>query len=855
MRNRQAHQLPFLLFVTGLVAVFSSCDDSWRRGKLDGSWSSVDPLSIPIEKRSQEFQKGNLVANPSFEKGNLSNNDTTKNALTIENWEFVGDTIAWVRETENGNYRTDGDYVVKINRSNASENDSTGCGILSDFIPVIPGNYELWMSLKLSNISNPESRLGTKIYRTVNIRMQYFDKNKKPVSPLVTYPYTQSKIDAGFKGYGFSNFWAIDTMSWVRYFAHSYNYPFSEGDMPDGTSFVRIFIGLKGNGTLWVDNVNMHYSKWNFTPLERMDSLMQKSLTAYDLLLPTPKRIGNKQPLEIKPTDLFAIVAEANAKAPISAGIELLQNQLIKLNHKNTVDLLTKMPENGNEYKLIFEFQQLKLTDNSAYHPQGYSIRCSGKSSKHIEITANDAIGLYYAASTLAQLTDTVNNVFFAADIEDWPDFTGRSFLLASWNDSTEMMNDYNSMQQMSMLRFNKAYIGYGQTRNRKNWYSPDQLYKQGVARIGDWCKTTGTCQLAVMVNPYYHFDYEMKVSEIPDSLKNIWIHDEKGMKTLSDVFKISLDAGATTIMLMADDFVPHEKSYRKLYSLWSENDKEMHRTLAHAQAYMINFINKWLSQNYPDTRFEFCPPWYLNEFIDKSRGMADGYFDELISSIPKEVAIIWTGNTVRSLVIDEVDLQRYMQYSGRTPMLWDNTIYARSLDGIYGGYPAYYPEKSVLCNLFEPYDVILPNNFQLMNDGGHMYVNGSASSEIYKIKYATLADYLWNTQAYNPEKSLWKVLVKWYGSSNAYKLLQFNDSYFKIVRYLRMSEYKGEDPNKYARTIEKEKLALDGFLNDLSNETAIQKLKTELFDLSDILSIRIADVKTPSQNKANRQI
>jgi hypothetical protein len=410
-------------------------------------------------------------------------------------------------------------------------------------------------------------------------------------------------------------------------------------------------------------------------------------------------------------------------------------------------------------------------------------------------------------------------------------------------------------MQRMSLLRFNKAYVGYGQTRNRKDWYQPDDLYKDGVSKIGEWCKTTETCQLAVMVNPYYHFEYEMKVSEMSDSLKNIWLHNENGMKTLTDVFKLSLDAGATTIMLMADDFVPHEKNYRKLYSLWSDEDRQMHPTLAHAQAYMINYIYNWLQKNYSDTRFEFCPPWYLNEFIDKSRGMADAYFDELISSIPKDIAIIWTGNTVRSLAIDEVDLQRFEQYSGRIPMLWDNTLYARSLDGIYGGYPAYYPEKSVLCNLFEPYDVILPQKFQTMNDGGHLYVNGSSSTEIYKIKYATLADYLWNTTTYNPETSLWKVLVKWYGTTNASTLIHFNDTYFKIVRYLRMSEFKGEDPNKYARSIDKEKSILDATFNDLPNESRITVLKSELQDIVDKLEQRIADVKIMKAGTGKEQI
>ena len=79
------------------------------------------------------------------------------------------------------------------------------------------------------------------------------------------------------------------------------------------------------------------------------------------------------------------------------------------------------------------------------------------------------------------------------------------------------------------------------------------------------------------------------------------------------------------------------------------------------------------------------------------------------------------------------------------------------------------------MCNLFEPYDTYRPAAFQEYNDGRQMYINGAAYSEVYKIKYATVADYQWNTAAYNPELALWKALTKTYGRPVAEKLLHFN--------------------------------------------------------------------------------
>ncbi len=71
----------------------------------------------------------------------------------------------------------------------------------------------------------------------------------------------------------------------------AYNYPFSEGDLPEGTRFVRLFFGLKGRGTLWVDNVVYRYSKWNFSALERMRPYIDRQLSPFDKIVPTPRNL------------------------------------------------------------------------------------------------------------------------------------------------------------------------------------------------------------------------------------------------------------------------------------------------------------------------------------------------------------------------------------------------------------------------------------------------------------------------------------------------------------------------------------------------------------------------------------
>jgi hypothetical protein len=114
------------------------------------------------------------------------------------------------------------------------------------------------------------------------------------------------------------------------------------------------------------------------------------------------------------------------------------------------------------------------------------------------------------------------------------------------------------------------------------------------------------------------------------------------------------------------------------------------------------------------------------------------------------------------------------------------------------------------MCNLFEPFDTYRPPNFQKFSDGGRIYTNGNAYREIFKAKYATVADYEWNTSGYQPELALWKVLCKTYGPACAKELLYFNDAYYGLYDVCMRMEVGGAG-DTYVKKGQK-------FLNDLEN-------------------------------------
>lgn len=806
----------WILFVVFSTMTITGCIERERSIRNQALWASKDPLTIPYHIRLNQQHKGNLVFNPSFETGKVFFEEGEDNAFFVRGWSRVGEHVEWV-DLSNDTYSKDevssGNHAIKIHREKSSEMEETGEGIISDFIKVIPGNYLFTFDIRLEDIHPNQSRLGTKLHDAINIRLLYYDKNKIELDGKEYYPYMDAFIDNSFKGYPFSNFWFIGSFSYGNVRGRTYNYPFSEGDIPDDAHFVRIFFGLKGTGTMWIDNVDYRFSKWNFTTLERITPLMDSVFSSADLLLPTPKQVRKREVIaysgsdpDVEKNPLILIPSNPSSLTLKAAG---LIKAKIEENGSIQASISRSVPSDINHYSMLFNIGKTdlffrSLEKISASIPDGkaqsYVVDLMEEEVPVVFLVGSDPLGDYYAATTALQLFDTENQQFQGVSIVDYPDFLGRSYLLDSWQDNEGLNNDLESVDRMSQMKLNKAYIGYGQTRGRKEWYNPDDLYRHGVSLIGKACSANGAVELAIMINPYYHLDYEMHVDSINHDLRYAWTHsDPESLKALKEAFGRGLDAGATTIMLMADDFLPHENGSRKLYTLYTEEDKKAFGNLQNAHAYLINSLHQWIEKNYPGTRFEFCPPWYLNEFIDRSMGRAEYYFKDLMAMIPEDVAIIWTGPTVRSLAYDKIDFMKYTRLIGRKPMIWDNTLYARALESDYGGYASLYPGKVRMCNLFEPYDVTVPENFYQYVDGPHMYVNGSASSEFYRIKYATVADFEWNNNAYDPDLSLWKTLLAQFGKETAKQLLEFNDAYYGLTDICMKIE-EGDVSNRLSR-------------------------------------------------------
>ena len=829
----------FLLCAFIVISACSTTEFAQKKYPATPQYGS-EPFSIPYDNRWKQFEKGNLVANPSFEDGRAAGDTANR----IEGWTSVGRNVKWVDRRLSDYTLEDvnsGRHAVRIIRKTANELDEAE-GVISDYIAVIPGNYYFSYNIKLKYVVSNKYRLGVQLYDAVVIKVLFYDKNKQPIDPEIWNPVGKSLIDNSDKSFSFSNYWSIDEFPWAKVRGRTYNYPFSEGDVPDRTRFVRLFFGLKGSGAMWIDDVVYRYSKWNFTALERLKPYFDKPLPLAERIIPTPKSFQKID--EIKFYDSNAanadppviVLPENPASAELSAakilGDEIrgiLRRVVPSQQYSSSKIRIFKSNysfENIPNTSLVFSigrsqiYQKVKprlplsaLQENS----QGYVIKAVRVGNAQIVfLYGATPIANYYAAVTAVQLFEADRAIYHNATVVDYPDFLGRTYTFKDWKNSAELENDLNGLARLSRYKLNKVYLGFN--RRGKQWQQTDDLFRRGIQDAGRWCRETGLMSLAMMVNPYSHLGFEPSVETLGDHLRYTWTHGSpQGLAILKKIYRPALNAGAETIMLLADDHVPHTGRNRQNYSLYTAEDKARFVTLQNAQAHVINYLKQWIDSEYPGTRLEFCPPWYANEHIDRSDGKAENYFRDLVFQIPQDIAIIWTGPTVRSLSIDMADLNRYRNLIGRNPMLWDNTLYARSHESPnYGGYPAHYPGKIRMCNLFEPYDAYRPGGFERYNDGRQMYINGSAYSEVYRIKFATVADYEWNTAAYIPERSLWKALVKNYGKPGAEQLLRFNDAYYGAYEMVLQLESKGKRP-QYVKAAEKFLKDMRDYLTNIS--------------------------------------
>lgn len=754
------------------ILLFMGCGKGKRSEDQRLAWSSEAPLTIPYKVRIQRFEKGNLLRNPSFETGRTFTIDSVTTSFVMDGWQQTGHNITWTGRyidslTLSGEVFS-GNRAVKIIREKAGETDDQGEGILSDFIKVIPGHYDFSMYMRLENVRPVKSRLGTKMYDGVDISLQFFDRNKIPIGSGVKFPPTGQTIDASFKGLSFANFNNIKSFTWGKIIGKSSHFPFPEGDIPSEAHYVKVFIGLKGTGTMWVDSVHFSYSKRNFSVAERMMTYTDTAFCVKDCIIPTPKSVTMMESLFLfkqgmDSNELPVIVVSGQAGEMERKSARYIQQALdecakkcgYQSDSKPIVPVVNECTDvQRNRSRLIISigttafykqfYDQLPHTAIQ-HHSQGYFIHTPGDLTRLVIVGANSDAGLYYGALTLVQLIDNRTPVFHNARITDYPDFPFRFF---AWPENKSNRQDKETLvSELASYKLNGALL----------------------------------------------FAAEKPANGFPKT----------DLSTNGLFYYASLPAG----------IAPDDSTLTYRYPVDNTAD------ITQPVAFGCGAVDR--SASWPDLLNELCLPMFFhNEMIDNSYYLVGNNQGDARKPL-------YAGSSYFSVNTDDADIGRYITYAGIRPVFMDNSMCIATPAAHYGGTCPSYPGKMRLYNIFEPFNnEPIREHFHLL-DTLMFFVNFAPSTETDVIRLATAAEFLWNSKSYSADFVLWKVLKSRYGESVARELLQYADLYSLMLETLQRLGMNYQFARQY-KTAQQTITELDDLLLRLGRESGPHKKLTE---------------------------
>jgi len=413
----------------------------------------------------------------------------------------------------------------------------------------------------------------------------------------------------------------------------------------------------------------------------------------------------------------------------------------------------------------------IDLQLSPGFGPESYAIEPdTAASPPWVRLTGGSRRALYYAVASLAQLAepdaDAPGTVWLrAARVYDRPAYRVRA--ISGWGQgSDDLVREVEFARWAPSVKLNAMYLNYPSL--GEPWWEPDETYRHAVETIGRERRADGLVDLGVLVNPY--------AERIRDKDAVFDTSDPAHVARVTDLVERTVGAGANRVMLCVDDFVPSAGPSRHDYALATDDEKAQFGSLAAAHAALIGAVRDAVARADGAASVSFVPPWYGNVFWDAAPERADAYFAELRGAVPTRIPWVWTGPAIRSLRIDLLPTERFRRAAGhdRPLLIWDNTLYARRHRHYWG--PS--ASRAHRASWLQPFDVAIYEG--AWNDVEGFYLNGQAH-ELYRIKYMTAADYLWNPEAYDPERSLARVLVTLYGRTFAEKLLEWDERFWAL--------------------------------------------------------------------------
>jgi hypothetical protein len=655
-------------------------------------------------------------------------------------------------------------------------------------VPVIPGEHLLSAMVRLSGI---EPAPGERVCDRFRVRVTWLDARRRPLPAPAVRAFARA-FPPGEKP--FPLYFLREAprtreggnAAWRRaIFVAGFDDP-SHEDAPEGSAFARITFTLRGAGEAAIRDVRFRYTRRNFTLAERVAPFARLDDDRLGRVIPAPRFLEERgAPIPIR---ALCLDLPKSPPAPLADRAAAFARRLNDLGarvaaHGEACDARVRVepPHGGREEASVRALAR-------AEGPEGYAIATTlaPAARPSFVLAGADARGAAYAVETLRQLLregPRGGAALRAVTVRDRPAFRGRPISEADTG-AAGARRAREASRWAAEAKLNRIYLNYPIFTPR--WWEPPRAARALVASLAERARETGLYDLGVLFNPYF----QRSDPAIRDTFQ---VSRASDVNVLWESVRAALDAGARIIALCADDFTPSYGRERLEYALTDRDDRRRFGSIARAHVTLVRSIRERIRARAPGAALLFVPPWYNEVFRELGGGYGEDYLEDIGRDLPRDVGIVWTGPAVRSLAVDGLSVGRFSGAVGRRPIvLWDNTLYAIELSPYYGESP----ERAPLASFFEPF-AIESDDLSEASFRGEIYVNGQSGGR-YRVKLMTVADFLWNPDAYDPDRSLWRAMKARWGRRGAGLAVAWDAAYWNErlwINRLAWTAQGGFDP------------------------------------------------------------
>jgi hyaluronoglucosaminidase len=371
---------------------------------------------------------------------------------------------------------------------------------------------------------------------------------------------------------------------------------------------------------------------------------------------------------------------------------------------KNVFSLYNLPCEEG--FNVVFKYENSKETtycnETLRLTDEKYIIVVS---ENEIIIKASCEKAAYRGAHALAKLI--LKDELYEGTLTDYPLFKKRGYIEGFYGPTWENGKRLSVMKLMAAYGMNTFF------------YAP----KDDIYHRAKWRELYPENELAQLKNLFESacenfLDFHWTIGP---GLTYKYTSDED-FTLLINKIKSVYSIGVRNFGLLLDD-IPWDFQY--------DDDKSSFDSIVDAHIYLVNKTYVALKEIDPSIHLTVCPTEY-------SGNCNEYYISKFGSNIPSDVDLFWTGAEICSRVLTVREADEFKTATKHQPLYWDN-----------------FPVND--CEMFQEMHMgaYIGRDKELYKHCEGIISNVMEYAECSKIPLMTVADFLWNPLAYNPDESL----------------------------------------------------------------------------------------------------